>query len=598
VRAAERARRARLAAGAGLSVGAAMGITSSAQALDFTVTNTTDSNPGSLRAEVQAADGNPGPDRILFDSSVTGTITLTSGEIVVNDDLDIAGPGAGALTVSGGNSSRILQGAGAEMNISGLTFTAGRAPGGPGGVGGAILSSDALTVSNTVLTGNSAVGLGSAGGAIASYYGPLTIADSTIVNNSVDGSSSGSIGVNGGAIYAPNVYGLSIQDSTISRNTVTSTDDAAGGAIFAASIPVGTTFSITDSTIADNHLQGADSAVGDGILSGPFGSLRIERSTISGNTETNVPALYGYGGGLYSVASAVTVRNSTIAENQSLTEGGGLDVSNGSLNLTSSTIAGNQSDQGGGLFACFCSSVESTNSILADNTATSGGADVYMTGGTFDAAFTLMQSGVQGGTLVETVAGSNRLGVNPQLGTLTNNGGPTETMALPPSSPAVNQGSGSGTDQRGLTRPVIFPGVPLSAAAGANGADMGAFELQGSAAAAPPSNKFDFGNLKLNTKKGIAYLIIFVPGPGDVGLDGKGVQGIPLNQATISRSVPAGGVVKLKIRPAKGKRGRKLRRALRRKGTASFSVQVTYVPKGGTANTRARKIKLVKHGRR
>ena len=62
------------------------------------VTNTNDSGAGSLRATISSA--SPG-DTIAFASGVTGTITLTSGELDINENLDIEGPGAGILTISG-----------------------------------------------------------------------------------------------------------------------------------------------------------------------------------------------------------------------------------------------------------------------------------------------------------------------------------------------------------------------------------------------------------------------------------------------------------------------------------------------------------------
>ncbi len=71
---------------------------------------------------------------------------------------------------------------------------------------------------------------------------------------------------------------------------------------------------------------------------------------------------------------------------------------------------------------------------------------------------------------------------NPLLAaTLANNGGPTQTLALQPTSPMIDKGSSGGLtdathDQRGFTRPVEFSGIP-NAAAG-DGTDIGAFEVQ------------------------------------------------------------------------------------------------------------------------
>src|SRR5713101_7312348 len=70
-------------------------------AATITVMNTNDSGPGSLRAAIANANGTAGADVIAFDPSVTGTITLTSGELLITDDLTISGPGAKNLAVDG-----------------------------------------------------------------------------------------------------------------------------------------------------------------------------------------------------------------------------------------------------------------------------------------------------------------------------------------------------------------------------------------------------------------------------------------------------------------------------------------------------------------
>src|SRR5207302_1486338 len=91
----------------------------------LTVTNTLDSGKGSLRAEIAAAQ--PG-DTIRFAGKLTNqTITLTSGELVINKSLDIEGPSAGRLTVSGNNASRVfdIQG-GVTVTLAGLTIANGQ----------------------------------------------------------------------------------------------------------------------------------------------------------------------------------------------------------------------------------------------------------------------------------------------------------------------------------------------------------------------------------------------------------------------------------------------------------------------------------------
>src|SRR5215510_6743883 len=64
----------------------------------FMVTNLSDSDPGSLRAAIMGADTTPGADVIKFAHGLHGTISLTSGELSITDDLTIDGPGVNKLT--------------------------------------------------------------------------------------------------------------------------------------------------------------------------------------------------------------------------------------------------------------------------------------------------------------------------------------------------------------------------------------------------------------------------------------------------------------------------------------------------------------------
>src|SRR5262249_28514867 len=164
---------------------------------------------------------------------------------------------------------------------------------------------------------------------------------------------------------------------------------------------------------------------------------------------------------------------------------------------------------------------------------------------------------------------------------LQNNGGPTATMTIAATSPAVNRGSSTlGVDQRGQPRPVLYPGVPLSAAPGANGADIGAYELQ---APPPPSNQFRFGKGKLNKKKGTATVAVILPGPGVVQLAGskKVKKG--------SKTAKGAGTVKLLVK-AKGK----ALRSLNRSGKAKVKAKFTFTPAGGSAASKTKTLKLVK----
>ena len=179
------------------------GITvSSAQAATFTVTNTNDSGPGSLRQAVADSNLAPGPDTIAF--SVTGTIRLTSGMLVVNGDLTIDGPGAGVLTVSGNRASRIIAvtfSSPPRLEIHDITLA--------DGFGGAIVNAGGtVDVGNTRFSGN---GSASAfGGAIQNLFGTVTITDSTFAGNSAFA---------GGAIENSNGGTLTVARSTFSGNS-------------------------------------------------------------------------------------------------------------------------------------------------------------------------------------------------------------------------------------------------------------------------------------------------------------------------------------------------------------------------------------------
>src|SRR5438552_14842816 len=108
-----------------------------AQAGTITVTNTNDSGVGSLRQALAMANGG---DTITF--AVSGTIGLTSGELLVDKSITISGPGAGELVIDGNAKNRVFHvGSGTTVTVSGLTITNGNASGFyPGNEGGGVLN--------------------------------------------------------------------------------------------------------------------------------------------------------------------------------------------------------------------------------------------------------------------------------------------------------------------------------------------------------------------------------------------------------------------------------------------------------------------------
>src|SRR5262249_52127117 len=129
----------------------------------LTVTNILDTGAagdGSLRGEIAAAQSG---DTINFAPDLAGqTITLTNGELAITKSLDIEGPGANQLTVSGNGASRVFDiSGGTTVSIAGLTMTDGMANGSSpvlASNGGAILNYGNLTLFNDVLSNNQAVG--------------------------------------------------------------------------------------------------------------------------------------------------------------------------------------------------------------------------------------------------------------------------------------------------------------------------------------------------------------------------------------------------------------------------------------------------------
>ena len=269
------------------------------------VSNKNDSGAGSLRKAVHNANLLPGHDVITFQTGLTGEITLTGGEIQIlnNGNLDIQGPGAHRLYISGNNNSRIFYIDNANVTISGLTLTNGNAAGASNNEveskGGAIfVTFGSLTLDRVHITQNKALpppapfGRRGLGGGIYIYGGSHEIRNSTISANET--SYGGAVLNQGGQV--------SIDNSTITLNTA----QLEGGGIYA----VGDT-TLRNVTLSANRVLASDSK-GAGIMN-EGGLLNFGNSIISENI--GAPEITFENGGFNSVGNNLVGDTPGDAEN-------------------------------------------------------------------------------------------------------------------------------------------------------------------------------------------------------------------------------------------------------------------------------------------
>jgi hypothetical protein len=358
--------------------------------------------------------------------SVTGTINLAAVLPTLTRSVSIEGPGADLMTVrrdTGGNYRIFTVATGVTSNIAGLTITNGNTT---NDYGGGISNSGTLTVANCGISGNSGI----YGGVGLYNTGSLTISNSTISGNSTTNGS-------GGGIY--NTGTLTLTDSTVSGN---SAPTVYGGGV----INTGT-LTVTNSTVANNSSSDAGGGI-DNLT----GTLTLTNSTVSGNSTHSGS---GFGGGIsnFSNSGTFTVSNSTISGNSAPNSYGGGIYNNGvTLTISDSSISDNTAGsagsdaKGGGIYVG--TSMAALNTIISGNTAPLG-PDVYG------------KLGSQGYNLIgnpQDMTGwvnTDLLHVDPLLGLLQDNGGPTKTYALLPGSPAINAGDPTQlgvADQRGVVR--------------------------------------------------------------------------------------------------------------------------------------------------
>lgn len=258
----------------------------------------------------------------------------------------------------------------------------------------------------------------------------------------------------GGGIY--NAGRLTLNNTTVAENAA----DSDGGGIF----NMGQNMTIQDSTIRDNTALGSGGE-GGGIYNTRQGF--ITRSTISGNV-ANIS-----GGGIMHEFSHLLLNNTTISGNTAGSGGGALDNDFGDVFIANSTITENSPHNISNTFwieFTVDGSLLVRNSIIANSDAGSN----CKASPRFFFIYSLGHNLDDDGSCQFNAVGDISF-VNPQLGALADNGGPTQTHALLPGSPAIDAGSFFGCpplDQRGESRPEDGNGdrIPIC--------DIGAFEFK------------------------------------------------------------------------------------------------------------------------
>jgi hypothetical protein len=211
-------------------------------------------------------------------------------------------------------------------------------------------------------------------------------------------------------------------------------------------------------TFRDNDM--ADSPGGTGSVYHEGVPLTLVNSTFSGNT-TNAHA-----GGLFlGGGTDAQVINCTFANNTTPGNAGGLWAGNGTVQVTHTTFSGNDADYGPAIFRGSSGAVTLTNVILSNNTTANEFSAVACHETFTDGGGNIQWPATKNNGNPDTPCAASVLFADPALEPLADNGGPTETMALPAGSPAIGLASDCApTDQRGIER--LAP------------CDSGAFELE------------------------------------------------------------------------------------------------------------------------
>ncbi|MCI5166055.1 MAG: hypothetical protein D3903_08135, partial [Candidatus Electrothrix sp. GM3_4] len=297
-----------------------------------------------------------------------------------------------------------------------------------------IVSPGNLTLNEATVTGGNCTGDCWTGGGITAGKSTVTLTNSTVSGNTTE--------YTGGGIFAANDSMVTLTSSTVSGNSASQY----GGGVTAGK----STVTLINSTVSGNTASND----GGGIYADYSSTVTLESSTVSGNSASE-------GGGIMVYESAVTLINSTVSGNTASQYGGGISVSDNGMGYDDATVT---------LESCLISGNSASQGRERYNDSSTVNADSYNlfghSGESTAEAFSGFMPGVS--DIIAASDGTQPTALYTILSPLADNGGSTETHALPVGSPAIDLdtacSSGQSTDQRGYWRPIGL------------GCDVGSFE--------------------------------------------------------------------------------------------------------------------------
>lgn len=425
------------------------------------------------------------------------------------------------------------------------------------------------------------------GGAVNNVGGALTITDCVLTGNSAYG---------GGAIFNDNAGGavtLILKGCTISGN---SAPNSFGGGIINFGTGGSASLTVTSCVISNNSAD-----FGGGIENyAPFsGSATL---MITDSTLTNNSAIVSGGGGIHNNTTvggnATLSASNTTFDGNSAPNGGAIANSAGNVQITNCTLSANSAGSGGGTYSQYDGAVlQITNCTFSGNVATGSGGGAYNdpSGTTITRiGNTILQAGTAGGTIGGMgitsqghnissdaaggflAASGDQINTDPKLDPngLQNNGGPTKTIALLASSPAINAGNDANAparDQRYYLR---------------NGSsDIGAFEYGGALATISAASRKTHGSA--------GFFDVDLPLNGNLGIEcrSRGATGDHQLVLTFATSVTVNGSPQAQVTSGAGQVGTG---GISNGGMVSVNAAVVTVPLTNVSN--AQKIVITLSG--